>query len=249
VTHRIGYMNTVHYERVSSTMDVIIEHLKDDIDHPILVVAKQQIEGRGRQNSDWFSPDGGFYGTFAFPLSSKLQPRQYSFLHYAAAMAIQQAIKKKYGSEILVKWPNDIVFKGRKLGGILLELVSLQSEYLLLGIGINIELKEENALDFERLKATGLEEITGNQIQKNEFTRILSEFIFEYVNLVMEENYEKIISLFNMNSLNMNKKHSFKSEVYLCRGISNSGELILESPDKMRVDVRISESNSLIILN
>ena len=249
MTHRIGYMNTVHYERVSSTMDVIIEHLKKDIEHPILVVAKQQIEGRGRQNSDWFSPDGGFYGTFAFPLASKLHPRQYSFLHYAAALAIQQATKKKYGSEILVKWPNDIVFQTRKLGGILLELVSLHSEYLLLGIGINIELKEENTLAFERLRATSLEEVTGIQIQKNEFTNILSEFIFEYVNLIMEENYEKIISLFKMNSLNMNKKHSYKSEVYLCRGISNAGELILESHDKMRVDVHINESNNLIIIN
>ncbi|MCE7749846.1 MAG: biotin--[acetyl-CoA-carboxylase] ligase [Candidatus Heimdallarchaeota archaeon] len=249
MTYRIGYMNTVHYEKVSSTMDVIIEHLQNDIDHPILVVAKQQIEGRGRQDSDWFSPEGGFYGTFAFPLSSKLQPKQYSFLHYAAALAIQQTIKKKYGPEILVKWPNDIVFQTRKLGGILLELVSLHSEYLLLGIGINIELKEENTLAFERLRATSLEEVTGIQIQKNEFTNILSEFIFEYVNLIMEENHEKIISLFKMNSLNMNKKHSYKSEVYLCRGISNTGELILESPDKMRVDVHINESNNLIIIN
>ena len=230
-------------------MDVIIEHLQNDIDHPILVVAKQQIEGRGRQDSDWFSPEGGFYGTFAFPLSSKLQPRQYSFLHYAAALAIQQTINKKYGSEILVKWPNDIVFQTRKLGGILLELVSLHSEYLLLGIGINIELKEENTLAFERLRATSLEEVTGIKIQKNEFTNLLSEFIFEYVNLIVEENYEKIISLFKMNSLNMNKKHSYKSEVYLCRGISNNGELILESPDKMRVDVHINESNNLIIIN
>ncbi len=249
MTHRIGYMNTVHYEKVSSTMDAIIEHLKNDIDHPILVVAKQQEEGRGRQNSAWFSPSGGFYGTFAFPLSSKMKPRQFSFLHYAAALAIQQAIKKKYGTEILVKWPNDLVFKNRKLGGILLELVSLQSEYLLLGIGINIELKEENTLVFEQLKATCLEEATGNQIQKNEFIRILSEYIFEYVNLVTEENYEKITSLFNTNSINMNKKHSYKSEVYLCRGISNTGELRLESSDKIQLDVHIDESNSLTILN
>ncbi len=249
MTHRVDYMNTVHYDTVSSTMDAIIEHLKNDIDHPILVVAKHQIKGRGRRDSEWFSPVGGLYGTFAFPLSSELHPRQYSFLHYAAALAIQQTIKKIYGIEILVKWPNDIVFKNRKLGGILLELVSLQSEYLLVGIGINIESKEENTLAFEQLKATCLEEITGNQIQKNEFLRILSEYIFEYVNLVTKENYEKIISLFNMNSLNMNKKHSYKSEVYLCRGISNTGELTLESSDKIRVDVHINESHSLIVIN
>lgn len=94
---------------------------------PCIVIAERQTRGRGRSGRSWESPAGGLWTTIVLP-------------HYLAAkgssvvagFAVAKVLRKLV--PVTVKWPNDLVVFGKKLGGILVEVTSNQ---MLVGIGIN----------------------------------------------------------------------------------------------------------------
>ncbi len=105
-----------------------------------LIVANRQTGGRGRQGKSFLSPEGGLYMTLAYrsevPLSSVIP------MTSAAAVGVCRAIADVAGAECGIKWVNDIYCEGKKLGGILVEsindYVEMTSDYLIIGIGINM---------------------------------------------------------------------------------------------------------------
>ncbi|OLS32498.1 MAG: Bifunctional ligase/repressor BirA [Candidatus Heimdallarchaeota archaeon AB_125] len=248
MVYRIEYMNTVHYETTSSTMDVILKHLESELDNPILIIAKKQTKGRGRRDSEWFSPTGGLYMTYAFPLLTKPHLHQIRFLHYAAALGVQQVLRKSFSDDVLVKWPNDIYFEKKKLGGILIELVTKNLEYLLLGVGINIVRKDEGSEESKKLDIAFLEDIIQDEIELDKLIKHFSESIFKFVNLTFSIDYKKLTSIYNKNMINMNRKHKFESRAFTCKGISENGMLRLESTDSSHFDIPIDQSTDLTIL-
>ena len=106
----------------------------------VLIVADSQTGGRGRQGKTFLSPEGGLYMTLAYrsemPLESVIP------MTSAAAVGVCRAIADVAGAECGIKWVNDIYYDGRKLAGILVEsindYVEMTSDYLIIGIGINM---------------------------------------------------------------------------------------------------------------
>jgi len=107
-----------------------------------LVVAGAQSAGKGRRGRNWSSPKGtGIFMTFL--LRPPVNPAQASMITLAAALGVRKAIKKVTGLETQIKWPNDIVWEGKKLCGILTEM-GLDRErigYVVVGIGINANME------------------------------------------------------------------------------------------------------------
>ena len=107
---------------------------------PTLIVANRQTGGRGRQGKTFLSPEGGLYMTLAYrsevPLESVIP------MTSAAAVGVCRAISEVAGAECGIKWVNDIYYDGKKLAGILVEsindYVEMTSDYLIIGIGINM---------------------------------------------------------------------------------------------------------------
>jgi BirA family transcriptional regulator, biotin operon repressor / biotin---[acetyl-CoA-carboxylase] ligase len=102
-----------------------------------VVAADRQTGGRGREGRAWISPAGGLY------LSVLLRPRRgmAARLPLAAGVAVAEAVEE-YGVRAELKWPNDVLLKGRKLAGILAEAASSpdEVEWVVLGIGVNLAL-------------------------------------------------------------------------------------------------------------
>lgn len=113
-----------------------------------LVVADRQTRGRGRQGRPWFSPPGtGLY--FSLILRPPVDPSTSHYLVLLIGVASARAIQEIARAPVELKWPNDLQIRGRKIGGILLELnADLQGlRHLVAGIGINVTTRSE---DFPR---------------------------------------------------------------------------------------------------
>lgn len=132
----------LYLEETLSTNDDLkkIIYASDD---PVfsLVYAGHQTSGRGRLGKSFFSPEGGLYFSLSFPLCGK--EKNIPFLTLLAGLAVSEAIEKLTGVRTHIKWPNDIYLNGRKLGGILCELVSGRTLTAVVGIGINMGVSKE----------------------------------------------------------------------------------------------------------
>jgi BirA family biotin operon repressor/biotin-[acetyl-CoA-carboxylase] ligase len=143
---------TIHrFETCSSTNDVVRELALEGAPEGTAVVAAGQTAGRGTKGRAWHSPAGrGLY------LSILLRPASadLSLLPLAAGLAVRAAIRDACGLDVRLRWPNDIIVDGRKLGGILCEsrVREGRPDFVVLGLGLNVN---QDAADFpEDLRAS-----------------------------------------------------------------------------------------------
>ncbi len=113
-------------------------------DTPVFSVisAKKQISGRGRLGRTFISPEGGLYFSMSYPLNGN--EKNIPYLTLLAGLSVSCALEEVSGIKTEIKWPNDIYLGGKKLGGILTELVSGKNLCAAVGIGINMSAKKED---------------------------------------------------------------------------------------------------------
>ena len=105
----------------------------------VLIAADSQTAGRGRLGRSFYSPSGGLYMTLSIPVTDTAENTQR--LTCAAAVAVCEAVGETTGLSPLIKWVNDIYVDGRKVAGILCELVTDELNRplrVIIGIGINL---------------------------------------------------------------------------------------------------------------
>lgn len=125
---------------------------------PVLYLAQRQTAGRGRGGA-WWSGDGGL--TFSIltgeiPIAGDQIPR----LSLGVGVAVCEAIEPLAGQPIELKWPNDIMARGRKLAGMLIEIPAGRPPRLVIGIGINVANSLDQAPEEVRRSAITLTELT-----------------------------------------------------------------------------------------
>jgi len=106
-----------------------------------LCVAELQNAGRGRRGRTWLAPFGsGVVMTLGWMFDEA--PPTFSALSLAVGVAVVNALRKLGASDVMLKWPNDVVWKGRKLAGILVEMrgESAGPAHVIIGIGINLRM-------------------------------------------------------------------------------------------------------------
>lgn len=126
---------------VDSTNSELMRRVHSGRVDPVLLVAQQQLAGRGRLGRQWFSevaaPDTK-PASLTFSLGMALAPADWSGLSLAVGLAVAQSLHP----DIRLKWPNDLWWRGRKLAGILIETANLgragAHRYVVIGVGINI---------------------------------------------------------------------------------------------------------------
>ncbi len=129
----------------------------------LCVVAREQTRGRGRQERVWASPpDAGLY--FSIVLRPRLRLETWPLVTLVAALAVRDALAGACALETDIKWPNDILYGGRKLCGILAETVETAAgRACILGIGINLR---EGAYPADmRGQAVTVEAATGARVE------------------------------------------------------------------------------------
>jgi BirA family biotin operon repressor/biotin-[acetyl-CoA-carboxylase] ligase len=107
---------------------------------PTLLVAERQTAGRGRQGRVWQSQPGD---SLTFSISLALSPQDWSGLSLAVGLSLAESLHP----DVRLKWPNDLWFEDRKLGGILVEAASMGGRsQLVVGVGLNIRPRHSEGL-------------------------------------------------------------------------------------------------------
>lgn len=130
------------------------EALRAGAPHQHVFLAASQTAGRGRQGRVWVSPPGNLFTTICVALPAGINPGQLAFV---AGLAVLDAVSEvAHGADFTLKWPNDVLAKGRKVSGILIE--AGESGYAV-GIGVNLVASPpDSAVQFP---ATSLAEVAG----------------------------------------------------------------------------------------
>jgi BirA family biotin operon repressor/biotin-[acetyl-CoA-carboxylase] ligase len=138
-TRRLGHP-VLYLSRAGSTNDVAHERAAGAAEG-LLVVADEQTAGRGRLDRTWWAPPGASL-LMSLLLRPPLSARQAGQLPMCLGLAAVAGIAQVAGVRAALKWPNDIVWAGRKLGGMLTELRlrGEQLDYVVLGLGVNVNL-------------------------------------------------------------------------------------------------------------
>lgn len=142
-----------------STNDDLLEAGKQGAPHGTGLAARAQTAGRGRRGHKWDSTAGNLL--LSIVLRPCVDPAKYSGLAAVSGLAVLEALKRRgLTTEIGLKWPNDLVARGRKLGGILVEAArdNEGKPFAVCGIGVNLNYTPQDVPD-GGLAAIGLSDL------------------------------------------------------------------------------------------
>jgi BirA family biotin operon repressor/biotin-[acetyl-CoA-carboxylase] ligase len=127
------------HQRIDSTNDYLMSHAKGGLPSGTVCLAEAQSAGRGRQGRSWVSPyAANIYLSVLWRFT--LPALALTGLSLVTGVAVARGLQRFGVSEIQLKWPNDVLWRRRKLGGILLELSGESSGpcYVVAGVGVNV---------------------------------------------------------------------------------------------------------------
>ena len=184
-----------HFFRTDSTNRVALELGHAGEPEGAVVLAEEQTAGRGRGGRAWHSERAtGIYVTLL--LRPKLAPVQAPLLTMMAGLSAHSAVQALTGLEVDLKWPNDLLVRGRKLGGILTEMHAEpgQIRFVIVGIGLNVN-QQKFPGELANL-ATSLRAETGKPQSRMELlVRLLHEFESDY-NRFLREGVATVVARF-----------------------------------------------------
>jgi BirA family biotin operon repressor/biotin-[acetyl-CoA-carboxylase] ligase len=169
------------FNETTSTNDVIEKLARDGVREGVVVFAESQTRGRGRLGRKWISPPRkGLW--FSVLLRPAVRPQRVTQLTVAAA-ALTRAIRSETGLEPRIKWPNDLLFNGRKAAGVLTELSAELDKvrHVNLGIGVDVNLSASEFPSEVRKVATSLRIESGRLLDRADLAvAILRELDRDY---------------------------------------------------------------------
>lgn len=130
----------IKLNKVESTNECAKQIAEKETEEGMVVTAKEQTGGKGRFGRNWFSPNGGIYCSII--LRPKIPVESLHSLTFISAIAVSDSIKEQFKKNTIIKWPNDIIIKRKKICGILTESKSKGKKvlYAVVGIGVNINI-------------------------------------------------------------------------------------------------------------
>lgn len=220
-------------DEVDSTQRIAHQLAREGAPSGTLVVADHQTGGKGRMGRKWHSPAGtGVWMSLILrpdiPLSATPQ------LTLLTSVAVLKGIYKACSIEAGIKWPNDLLIGKKKLAGILTELSAETDRinYVIIGIGINVNQSEIDYPEELRDIATSLRLEKGTAVQRNELiVHILKEWEDLY-HIYLDHGFSPVKTLWEANAISIGQpiiartlQGSFQG---MAKGITEEGVLLLE---------------------
>lgn len=222
-------------EDVSSTNDVARTALVEGAEAGTAFRATRQRTGRGRSGRSWISQPGDLF--LSLVVRPRLPTEKVSTITLATAVAVHRVLAS-YGVDCRLKWPNDLLVEGRKLGGILVEGV-FEGETLtgaVVGIGINV------ALDVAALEpplcdiATSFRHIAVEEPELGELARSMRESLFEQIERLERGDLEGVLREWRQDNATLGRTVSWRGRSGPCTGVardlSPEGGLVVELYDE-----------------
>ena len=204
------------YETCSSTL-IEAQNKLPFLSGNALFIAKEQLTGMGRHGNKWLSPRGGLWFTMA--IKHLDVPSNFTLF---IGKCLHKCIKKFYDSnKLLIKWPNDIYFKHKKLAGI---IVQKKLNYLLIGIGINTNSKIPSELKSTAISLKNFTEINNEEFLLA-FIDIFQENLDGYFTNGFNENYINRFSFLQGKKITIGTQ--FAKYEGIVKEINKNGDIVL----------------------
>lgn len=228
--------NIKYYNTIDSTNTKAKELGRLGEDEGTCIISEEQTGGRGRLGRIWVSPK--FKGIWmSIILMPDIEPIEASKVTQIGAASVCRAIKE-LGVDAKIKWPNDIVLNNKKICGILTEMSGEINKinYIVMGIGINVNIEEDEFQEDLKDIATSIKIATGLTIKRKELiAEILNNFEVLYDEFIKSGTIKESIKVCRENSALIGKQVKIikrENKVFAkAVGIGESGELIVEYSD------------------
>ena len=161
-----------------------------------IVISKKQTGGRGRMKRKWKSPVGGIW--MSIIVHPKFDVTYTTLIPIAASLALCIAIEKTLKINTKLKWPNDIILKGKKVAGVLTDasITSNHIESVVLGIGINFKINP-NELESSIKKTPNFYGVTTLVNKTESMVPLINQFLYELENVLKLINSAQIKKIRN----------------------------------------------------
>jgi len=186
-----------------------------------------QTAGLGTHGKKWLSPAGGnIYATFILPIDPQLKHMH----NIAQIMSLSIAtVLHEIDLQVELKWPNDVMFQGKKLGGVLAEM---HGEVILIGVGVNVNMNEESCGAIDQ-PATSIYLALGDEQDAKELLCCIGDqFMVDY-QMYEEEGfvpfYEKYVAL--MDYIGASISYREDAALGTIKAVAPDGRLIVEGPN------------------
>jgi BirA family biotin operon repressor/biotin-[acetyl-CoA-carboxylase] ligase len=183
------------YRKVGSTNLLGFRLAETGAEEGTIIVADEQSKGKGRMGRSWYSPPGlGVW--MSLILRPDIPPFKASGLSICAGLALAWTIQEMTGIEAKIKWPNDCLIDGKKVGGILLELSAEldRTNFVIVGIGVNVNHSPKDFPKNLAQTATSIRIKLGKEVSR---LALLTSFL---------EKFEKIYLDFRKNGLSLHRE-------------------------------------------
>lgn len=176
---------------------------------PVGISSRTQVSGRGRDNRKWFSArDQGLYISLGFFFN---KPQHLNMLSLIAGITLSETLNRLTGREFNLKWPNDILYQGKKIAGILIENIIKKDRIIsICGMGININHLRSDFPDDLRRSAISARMITGQYLEIQKVEPHLIRLFFKWLEILEREEKTTIINTaIRMNCYERGEKITF----------------------------------------
>ena len=218
-------------ESTSSTNDDAKYYLSNQ-SYPLSVhISDQQTGGKGRNGKKWISPKGrNIYISLGW--KSSLLFSQLEGLSLAVGTVLANTLNQYTENQIKIKWPNDILFKKRKMSGILIENLDLEGKVgVVIGIGINIHMTDKEGKEIDQ-SWISLDEATNKINNRNKIITDLLNGLFQLTERFPSKGFKHFKSSFEKLDLLKGKKCKVISENDIKEvkvlGVNGKGELLIK---------------------
>jgi len=201
-----------------------------------VVIAERQFEGRGRLGRSWESPPYcNLY--FSLLLRPALAPVHAPQMTLMAAVALADTVAAFVVEPPVIKWPNDILLQGKKVAGILTESScdAKHIEFVILGIGVNLNFPCERMPASIRDRATSLMEVGGKSFSRENFLRRLIQDLDRCYGILEDFGFDAIAprweAYFALRGRRVRVEMGDEVISGTATGIDGDGALLLEAED------------------
>lgn len=223
---------------IDSTNSYLMRRLPNNIQNGQTCIAEYQSAGRGRRGKQWQSPFGShLYLSIYWQLTQGLSAAM--GLSLVVGLAVAEVLKDELNLDVQLKWPNDIYYQGRKLAGILVELDG-QTETIahsIIGLGLNVNMPIHSS-EFIDQPWADLTQAIGMRVDRNKLGAALIATIMNKLEIhkqfglaPMLNEWQKRDFFFNQGVKVITGENESRG---ICRGINNSGALMLEVDGKVK---------------
>lgn len=167
----------------------------NDLTRPTWILGLEQTQGRGRRGRPWADPVGNFAATLV--LLPDQPPHVLALRSFVASLALYDALGSVTGQsgDFALKWPNDVLLRGAKLAGILLETLPRQGRLPALAVGIGVNLLNAPASDHlepSALRPVSLFSELGVHITPQDFLSVIAESFAHFEAQFMSHGFAPI---------------------------------------------------------